>query len=88
MDLRDSSYPGGSSFNIWVGRLCGDVRMLVPRGTKVTIRRILLCGNRDILVREPEEGDETVTSTDPLLVTINVLMLCGDVKVRSDDCDM
>lgn len=85
MDLRDTDYPPGSTFNVFVLRLCGNVRMIVPRGTQVTARRLLLCGNRDIYVRDLDEEEY---DSAPPSIKVNVLMLCGDFKVRSDEEDM
>ena len=41
MDMREEDYPAGSTFNIFILRLCGNVRMIVPRGTQVRARRLL-----------------------------------------------
>jgi hypothetical protein len=75
VDMRDSQYPPGSTFKLFVLRLCGNIRMIVPRGTRVTIRRVQLCGSRDVHVR-----DQEVYEFAPPSIVINVLMLCGDIK--------
>ncbi|KAL3902297.1 MAG: hypothetical protein SGILL_010873 [Bacillariaceae sp.] len=41
IDMREEDYPPGSTFNIHILRLCGNVRMIVPRGTLVRARRLL-----------------------------------------------
>jgi hypothetical protein len=86
IDIRNTGdYPSGITFSIYVIRMCGDLRMLVPKGTQITSRRIVLCGNKDIHVPN-QEVDTGVTF--PPHVKINVLMLCGDIKIRCDEFDM
>jgi len=57
--------------------LCGDVRVIVPRGVKIVVRRILLCGDKDVDIDE-----SALTDTSPT-VSIFALLLCGDVRVTN-----
>merc|ERR1712151_303328 len=63
---------------VWILRFCGNVDVLVPRGTHVVVRRMLLCGNRDIVL----DDDETLLRPKSRL-TLTILSLCGNVRVRN-----
>jgi hypothetical protein len=70
-------------YNITSVRLCGDIRMLVPPGTIIRVRRVLLCGNRDIRIDDVDEA--TIRAAK---VTVNILILCGNIIVRSNERDL
>lgn len=74
---------GGSprKVNVTLMRLCGDAKILVPRGTKVKVQRILLCGSRDVQV---EESPRDQQEGDPIVLTVRIMVLCGDLRVRSE----
>jgi len=55
IDLRESRLPPASHIKIVIVRLCGDTRVYVPKGTRVSIRRILLCGDKDVRLEEDDE---------------------------------
>jgi hypothetical protein len=81
-------------YNIIMIRLCGDTRIIVPPGTIVRARRIMLCGNRDIHIEPCDNDVDNVESPaaaqqrpPPAKLTVNILMLCGNLIVRSDDRD-
>jgi hypothetical protein len=83
IDIRDSHFAPGTKVKIFTLRLCGDARILVPRGTQVVVRRFLLCGNRDIHVDRATED-----SAEPLpRISITIISLCGDAQVSSDDSE-
>jgi hypothetical protein len=82
IDIRDSNFPPGTKLTLMSVRLCGSTTMLVPPGTRVVVRRLLLCGSRDIHVEDDlERGRE---QGPPARITLTILCLCGDVRVRSD----
>jgi hypothetical protein len=88
IDIRDSP-PLTAPVNVWILRLIGNVRMLVRPGTEVVVRRLLLCGNRDVQVEPAEQDDDnTNTTVPPPRITLNILSLCGNVRVRSNRDDM
>lgn len=71
--------PAGAQYKFIMMNLCGDARFLVPKGTKVVLRRIALCGSRTI-----ETEDEVTYSTpDAVVVKVTIVQLCGDVKVSN-----
>jgi hypothetical protein len=41
MDIKEGDYPPGSNFHVFILRLCGNVRMIVPCGTQVRAWRLL-----------------------------------------------
>eukprot|EP00934_Nitzschia_sp_Nitz4_P001070 Nitzschia sp. Nitz4//scaffold24_size164493//158265//158834//NITZ4_002355-RA/size164493-processed-gene-0.250-mRNA-1//-1//CDS//3329544195//1070//frame0 len=80
IDMRDAQFPPGSEVTLFTARLCGNMELLVPRGTQVVFRRFLLCGTKEVYV-EPTTAEDTVA---PPSVTITVVSLCGKVFVSSD----
>jgi hypothetical protein len=69
-----------NKFSLWILRLCGNVNLYVPPGTTITVRRIQLCGNKEVHVPEADPGAPVLFPQ----VIINILTLCGDIKVRSE----
>ena len=76
-------------FNVTTVRLCGDTKILVPPGTIVKARRIMLCGDRHIDV-EPVSSSSNSRSAPArgaevrAKLIVNILMLCGSLRVTSD----
>ena len=73
-------------FNVTTVRLCGDTKILVPPGTIVKARRIMLCGDRHIDV-EPASSSNSRSARGAearAKLIVNILMLCGSLRVTSD----
>lgn len=81
LDLLNTPLQPGAKVTILSVRLCGNIVALVPPGTRVIARRIMLCGNRDIDVAEDPEQD--LTQPPPCVIVYN-LSLCGDIRARSN----
>ena len=82
IDLRETamSTTHSNEFYFIVVRLCGDVRLWVPRGTQVTVRRFSLCGEWHVDV--DEDNDAEAAATAPT-VKLTLVMLCGNVRVEN-----
>lgn len=83
VDLMDQQFPPGTKISLYNIRFCGNTQLLVPPGTRVVVRRLLLCGNRDIYVEDDPEMMHDPEIVPPKL-SVFILSLCGDVRVRSD----
>lgn len=78
VDIREQNYPPGTKLRVFVLSLCVDIKVYVPRGTTVVVRRLMLCGDKDIDV----EPDDSVEPRPRLVLTI--VTLCGNVRVTSE----
>jgi hypothetical protein len=88
IDIRDSPFTASSAtVNVWIIRLIGSVRVLVRPGTQVVVRRLLLCGNRNVQVDPAEQDDNNNTNTAPPRIVLTILSLCGNIRVRSNPND-
>lgn len=81
IDMRELP-PQHANFHFIIVRLCGNIKMYVPRGTNVTLRRFTLCGSRDIDL-DDENDPELNNSSSPPNVKITYVTLCGDVRVTN-----
>ncbi|KAL3785923.1 hypothetical protein HJC23_008118 [Cyclotella cryptica] len=72
--------PAGAHYKFILMNLCGDAQFLVPKGTKVILRRIALCGNRTIDTDEETEIDH---GSNPIKVTVTIVQLCGEVTIAT-----
>ena len=94
IDIHDASFsPEHSKLKIINLRLCGNTNLLVPPGTRVVVRRLLLCGNRDIFVEDADQNDDDperqgTAGTVAPRITLTIFSLCGDICVRSDPNEM
>lgn len=84
IDLLNDRMVPGTKITLWDIRLCGNTQLLVPRGTRVVVRRFMLCGSRDIRVAE----DPYLDPAQAPRLTITILSLCGDVRASSDPNDL
>ena len=85
IDMRICTLPPGSHVKLFVMRVCGDTRVLVPKQTRVSVRRILLCGDKDVQLEEEPNEEAALPHHEQLpRVTIYVVMLCGSIRVRSE----
>jgi hypothetical protein len=82
IDVRNSRFAPGSHYSVFILKLCGDARVTVPRGTRVRVRRLLLCGSRDVHVEDAEVA--VAAGPPPPRLTITIVSLCGDARVRSE----
>jgi hypothetical protein len=58
-------------------KICGDVRLIVPPNTTVSVNSIMLCGDRDV-----DTGCPT-TQDAPHVKLIFIAPLCGSLKVTN-----
>ena len=63
--------------------------MIVPVGTQVTLRRVMLCGNKVVDTgSDDEEEDDDYNlneSNATATVSVTVITLCGDVWITKND---
>jgi predicted membrane protein len=76
LDLSGFQLP--PTVKIWIIKICGDVKLIVPPGTSVSVNSILLCGDRDVETDVPMENGPHVTLTF-------IAPLCGSIKVTNDN---
>ena len=74
LDLSGLQLP--PSVKIWIIKICGDVKLIVPPGTAVSVNSILLCGDRDVDTDVPTENGPHVKLTF-------IAPLCGSLKVTN-----
>lgn len=74
LDLLGFQLP--PTVKIWIIKICGDVKLIVPLGTTVSINSILLCGDRDVDTDVPTENGPHVKLTF-------IAPLCGSLKVTN-----
>jgi len=80
VDMREMTQQQSTGpFHFIIVRLCGDVRMFVPRGAAVTLRRISLCGSKDIDIADDNEANRHNTPG----IKVTVVTLCGDVRIQN-----
>lgn len=77
IDLRESQLQPNSTLSFFIVALCGDVKIFVPRGTDVTLRRISLCGDKVIDI------DESSLNESSPSVTATIIIPLGNVKVTN-----
>lgn len=75
LDLSGLHLP--PTIKIWIIKICGDVKLIVPPGTSVSVNSILLCGDRDVETDVPTENGPHVTLTF-------IAPLCGSLKVTNE----
>ena len=78
IDMRESEFPPNTKVKFLIVKLCGDVKIYVPRGTPVTVRRVALCGDKRIDVEEENEMDDSAPR-----LTVRIVMLCGSLVVKN-----
>ena len=79
IDMRDLQLPLPENYHfVIVPLLCGNVKMLVPRGTNLSLRRFSLCGSKNIDIDDDVEMNNQ--SSAPT-VKVTVVTLCGDIRV-------
>lgn len=86
IDMRETRQSETSSppkYHFVVVCLCGNVKLYVPRGTRFTLRRISLCGNRIIEIDDEEDGNVEEGGSQPPAVKLTLVTLCGDVRVEN-----
>ena len=81
VDVHDVNFPPNAKITVISVRLCGNITFIVPKNTRANVCRITLCGNRNIHVEQEPEIDPL---NPPPSLNINVIGLCGDIRVCSD----
>lgn len=75
LDLSGFQLP--PTVKIWIIKICGDVKLIVPPGTTVSVNSIMLCGDRDLDTDVPTENGPHVKLTF-------IAPLCGSLKVTNE----
>jgi len=78
IDMTGTPMKPGDTFSFTVVRLCGDVNICLPRGIPITLRRVLLCGDR-VITGDDSGVDE---KSSGVIVKITLVTLCGNVRVE------
>jgi len=79
--MRDLQPPSPANYHfVIIPVLCGNVKMFVPRGTSLTLRRFSVCGSKNIDIDEDlEMNNQSLAPT----VKVTVVTLCGDIRVMN-----
>lgn len=79
IDIHDAQFPPNCNRSFLICMLCGDVKVSVPRGVAVSLRRFLICGEKDIDIDETAVDDESSSK-----VTITLICPVGGIHVSNE----
>jgi len=91
VDLRGAPQllqPQPKKLRFFIVALCGDVKFIVPRGMDIVVRRIALCGDKDIDIDDEALTNNVGSMTlSPPTVIVTIIELCGSLRVKNNDDD-